>query len=650
VSALLLAFLELTFVVVAVMLLHSLRRFIGNPAFYLCLGMFLVLSQIVSSAGLHVVPEIGGLQIAIGPNILLPPFLVALLLVYVIDGTLEAQRLILGWLIILLAYFYLANITANQTLWHGYSSSYPEALPYLKELFVRGRRMAAASFAAHAVDLFVLPIIFQFFRNRNSRLFPAVIGTFLLVQVIDGFVYQIIAETQWQGWWSTLWSTYVVRTVVMVWLSILTTIYLHMMSQQRGNEVRRPFDIVAAFFGGYSHARQLQRNIREWEGRYHVVVENSEDLIFVLDARGAIVNANHAAVQRLGQSEDKLASAPISSVLAEADGETCQWMHLWTQLTEPAPAAADEATVSIQRDWLAHDCNGESIYLDAHISKAQLDERPVAIVIARDVTQRRLMQIQRQELQDQLVHAQRMESIGQLAGGVAHDFNNLLHTIQGSLDAIKREGDANPSGYLSNINEACDRGAALTSQLLGFARKGKYHTELLELGMIMRSAFALFAPVVHNRINVRLVVEPTPMQVVVDRTQLQQVFLNLLLNARDAVVEMNSDNGKIVFRAEVAAEFLPGWQQRPQADSLPANWLCVRVKDTGIGMDAEVLPNIFDPFFTTKKLGQGTGMGLAMVYGCVVNHGGWVHVESTPAKGTEFFLFLPRATVAVPAG
>ena len=639
-GAFVLALLELTFVMVSIMLLHSLKRSIGNPAFYLALGMFFVLGQIISSTGLLVDPGIDGLRVSVGSGILLAPYMVAILVVYVVDGTLEAQRMILGMLAILFAYFYLANITASQCTWNGYTAVNPDTSFYAQSLFLQGRRTVVASFMANGVDLFVLPIVFQLFHNRNCRLFFSVLGTLVLAQVIDSFVFQLISTPELGDWWVQLRMTYLGRALAMVWLSFLTTIYLHMCNVERAG-TRRPLDILIAFFGSYGRAQELQKYLREWEGRYQVVVQNTSDLIFILDEKGEVLNANDAALVGLGRGP-KVIGQYLPGTMREQDGSPCDWQRLWAELN-PAEEGGDAPSV-VHREWQVATAAGGTMLLDANASRAQLHEKPVAVVIARDVTERRRLEQERERLQEQLLHSQRMEGIGQLAGGVAHDFNNLLHTIQGSLERLTRDNELTDThvALLGNIGEATERASSLTSQLLGFARKGKYRSERLDVVDVMSKSRALFEPVAHKNLDFRMITAPTPMYINGDSTQLQQVFLNLLLNARDAVQERGKQ-GKIVFRAEPAATYTPGWEYRVDENARPDDYACIRIKDDGVGIPEEVRSSIFDPFFTTKGVGKGTGMGLAMAYGCVGNHNGWIHVESREGKGTEFFIFLPQA-------
>ena len=639
-TPLLLAFLELTFVMVSIMLLHSLKRTIGSASLYLSLGMFLVFGQLISAAGLQIDPGLAALQVNMGSAVLMAPYMAAILVVYIVDGTLEAQRLILGLLAILFGFFYLAYITATQCASGGYATPDPETVTYIGRVFLQGRRVVAASFIAHAVDLFVLPIVFQLFHNRNCRLFVSVVGTLVLAQVIDTFVFQLLGVPEVTDWWHALRTTYLARAAAMVWLAVLTTIYLHMCHIDT-SQSRRPLDIVVAFFGAYGHAQRLQKHIREWEDRYRVVVEHSSDLIFILNADGRVLNANDAALRLLEHDEKQLTGLYLPGVMRQANGDPCAWRELWLDLNPPPSRTA---MAEVQQEWVTTTPTGKTVCLDASVSRALLHEQLVAVVIARDVSERRRMEREREELRQQMIHGQRLEAVGHLAGGVAHDFNNLLHTMQGSLDQLVRSRGLSDRhrALLDNMDQATSRASDLTTQLLGFARRGKYKSERLDVADVMARAQALFEPVAQKSLSLKLITAPVPMLIRGDNTQLQQVFLNMLLNARDAVSE-GVESPRIVLRAEPASVHTPGWPFRPDPTAAPEDFVCVRIKDNGPGIPEDVKERIFEPFFTTKEVGKGTGMGLAMAYGCIANHNGWIQVESAPGAGTEFVVFLPRA-------
>ncbi len=255
--------------------------------------------------------------------------------------------------------------------------------------------------------------------------------------------------------------------------------------------------------------------------------------------------------------------------------------------------------------------------------------------VALDVTERKRAEKALQqseamlrEREEQLRQSQKMEAIGTLAGGVAHDFNNILTGILGYATLLKR--GAAPGDRVHKaaevIEKAAERGASLTRQLLGFARRGKNQTVAVDLGESLREVMALLGRTVDKSIRIELPPPPAPLFTCGDPAQIQQVILNLAVNARDAMPE----GGTLTLAADPVV--------------LDGGCACVRlsVRDTGCGIPEEHLPRIFEPFFTTKERGKGTGMGLAMVYGIVQNHGGSVQVSSRPGEGTLVQVDLPR--------
>ncbi len=242
-------------------------------------------------------------------------------------------------------------------------------------------------------------------------------------------------------------------------------------------------------------------------------------------------------------------------------------------------------------------------------------------------------------LQAQLRHSQKMEALGLLAGGVAHDFNNLLTAIIGTTDLLIEE--SKPESDLRNnievIEMAAHRASELTRQLLGFARKDKLREKPVNLGEVMKNTRELLLRTIDKRITIELVRERKPTLVRGDRSQIEQVVMNLAVNARDAMTK----GGRMTLSTR-RLSLAPG--TAPPAPGLEVGqWIVLSVSDTGIGMSTDVQQRAFEPFFTTKGDAEGTGMGLAMVYGIVRNHGGTVQVESTEGRGTTFDVFLPAS-------
>lgn len=246
---------------------------------------------------------------------------------------------------------------------------------------------------------------------------------------------------------------------------------------------------------------------------------------------------------------------------------------------------------------------------------------------------------QMEELQEQFIQAQKMESIGTLAGGIAHDFNNILHIIQGHAYLLRDETDQKEiSETLTVIEDTVQRGASLVQELLTLARKTEPKLDSVDTAAIIEDLIALIRQTFPKTIQLAARVAPDVPLVIADKNQIVQALLNLCVNARDAMPEGGQltfttymvDRGKLERSAEAAAE----------------RYVCIEISDTGMGMDEDLRKRIFEPFFTTKEIGRGTGLGLSVVYGIIKNHAGFIDVESKPMCGTTFRLYLPVSVAA----
>lgn len=261
------------------------------------------------------------------------------------------------------------------------------------------------------------------------------------------------------------------------------------------------------------------------------------------------------------------------------------------------------------------------------------------ILIMHDIDNEVRLERERETMRERIRQSEKLESLGQLAGGVAHDFNNQLTGIIGCAEFLQAEvGDAPElHNMIDMILKSAQSSADLTSKLLAFARKGKYLTKELDLHETVREVETLLKRTIDKRISIEMELTASHATVVGDKTQLQNALLNLALNACDA---MDNEGGVLSFFSEelTAEEFL---DMSEGTTSSSEHYLCISVSDTGTGMTEETRKHIFEPFFTTKGQGKGTGMGLAAVYGTVVNHHGTIVVNSILGKGTSFNLLLP---------
>jgi len=272
------------------------------------------------------------------------------------------------------------------------------------------------------------------------------------------------------------------------------------------------------------------------------------------------------------------------------------------------------------------------IPLEVSLGVVRAGEWPLGVLgIARDISEGR-------RLESRFVQSQRMEALGQLAAGVAHDFNNFLAVILAQSQLVERALDARDPvrPNLAMIRGAAERASALTHQLLAFTRREPIELRTLDLNALVTPLLALMRPLLARAVVVETSLAPELGRNSADAGQIEQVVMNLVLNARDAV----PDGGRIALttaNAEVSPAFPPG-----DPDIRPGRYVRLTVTDTGLGMTPEVKARAFEPFFTTKESGEGTGLGLSTVYGIVTQHGGAVVVDSEPGRGATVHVYLPR--------
>ena len=310
------------------------------------------------------------------------------------------------------------------------------------------------------------------------------------------------------------------------------------------------------------------------------------------------------------------------------------------------PAIARKLTLAVQDNkpcqfrWHCRNTNRDLQF----VSYSTHSEDHVAALVL-DMTDQVRAEEESRQLQEQLHHTRKMEAIGQLAGGIAHDFNNLLTAIHGNAELIRLDSSSTPSLLESadQIIKASQRMGDLTQQLLAFGRKGKLQTIPVDMHEAVVETVKLLTHSIDRRIEIAQELRAAYPIVMGDPSQLKNALLNLAINARDAM----PNGGRLVFSTRITR--LDEHDEPCSKEGvLPGHYLEIAVRDTGVGMDEATLERIFEPFFTTKKIGEGTGLGLAGVYGCMKNHKGFVDVESKPNHGSTFKLYIP--TVDSPVG
>jgi PAS domain S-box-containing protein len=372
--------------------------------------------------------------------------------------------------------------------------------------------------------------------------------------------------------------------------------------------------------------RAAEAALRSSETLFRSVWENSADGMRLTDENGVMVAVNGAFCKLVGLEQNELEGKSFTVIYTES----VEREKMLEQYRERFSKEARER--KRERSYRLH--NGREIVFEIADSLVELPGKPLLLLsLFRDVTTQR-------RLEEQLRQSQKMEAIGQLAGGVAHDFNNILTVIHGHASLLQANNlDEMAARSAQQISQAAERAAGLTRQLLTFSRRQLIQPKRLDLNKIIANMSDMLGRMLGEDVTLRLNYSPSPAIVEADAGMMEQVLLNLAVNARDAMPR----GGQLAVRVAIVDVDEAHVQRRPEARA--GRFVCVSKTDTGNGIPPEFLPRIFEPFFTTKAVGKGTGLGLATVYGIVKQHQGWIEVESTVGKGTTFRIYVPYVGV-----
>jgi two-component system cell cycle sensor histidine kinase/response regulator CckA len=367
--------------------------------------------------------------------------------------------------------------------------------------------------------------------------------------------------------------------------------------------------------------------LRESEARYRGLVNNATYGMYWVTIDGALLSVNPALARMLGfDSTEELLALGSSDALfrdpALRDRLLLEYMN--------------SGRVESMAEWKCKDGKIIHVHLNGRRTTNPKHLIECIEVIVEDFTEKIA-------LEKQLVQAQKFEAIGQLAGGIAHDFNNMIGAIIGWADLGMEETDpaSRPHRHFEKMRQQADRAAALTRQLLAFARRQILEPRNIDLNHTVTETLSLLEKVIGSNVEIKSTLAPDLALVSADPSQVEQILMNLCFNARDAMPQgglLSIETGNTLFDDEYCAI---------QPLARPGRYSMLSVSDTGTGMDAATLDRIFEPFFTTKELGKGTGLGLAMVYGIVGQHGGFVHVYSEPGVGSAFRVYFPISSETV---
>ncbi len=404
---------------------------------------------------------------------------------------------------------------------------------------------------------------------------------------------------------------------------------------------------VAVGLGLARRRRERERRLAEFDASNRELrlrsyaLDKVSDAVYLMSGDSPVFRyVNDAAAQSLGYTREELLSG-MSVLDIDSNLDESNWDGLVQAMKALGHGRVESAHIRKDGSTFPIEVTGNIFEFEGELQN---------LAIARDISERKEAEAARQTLEAQLRQAQKMEAVGQLAGGVAHDFNNVLLVIQ-MVAGVLRESDPRETTRraVDEIVAATERAANLTRQLLVFSQRQVVDPVNIDLAESARDMSKLLARVLEEQITLEVQIEEGLPLVRADRGMIGQVLMNLAINARDAM----PDGGKLLIAVESTRHSHP--KAGAEAAGKAALYVCLKVSDTGTGIAAEDLGRIFDPFFTTKATGKGTGLGLATVFGIVETHGGWIDVESAVGKGTTFKVFLPavegtRAPSVVPEG
>ncbi len=376
---------------------------------------------------------------------------------------------------------------------------------------------------------------------------------------------------------------------------------------------------AASVMAGLLFTFFMLQHVRQTEARYKHLIDTANDVILVLDAEsGVILDANERSGHLLGRSLRQIVGLRGEQIVIEGDRE---------QYREVLAGTLKGAAVAGKQLHLSHS-DGHSITVEVNTSLTEFEGKRIVQGIFRDITDR-------QRLEEEVRQAQKMEVVGRLAGGIAHDFNNLLMVILMQVTKIQNSPKrAQLLQHAETVRMAAEKAASLTKQLLAFGRKQVLVLQVLDLNGLLGEVKEMLSTLPAQHVQLMVTPSPQPLPVEVDPGKIEQVIMNLALNACDAM-----PSGGIL-RIKTSQVSMIGFKSRVKNSSTAAHAL-LEITDTGCGMDDETKAHIFEPFFTTKPVGKGTGLGLPTVYGIVKQSGGTIDVDSVPGEGTTFRVYLP---------
>lgn len=375
----------------------------------------------------------------------------------------------------------------------------------------------------------------------------------------------------------------------------------------------------------FSDQRRVRDQLRRSDDRYRHLFENSPLAMWVYDLQTLkVIAANEQAVQLYGYDSEEFCSLTLAEILDQEE----ESRKFYVGGASPPPG---------EKTWRHRRKDGSVLFVETRTQDVEIDGWELRLVAVHDVTARRRAEDALRKTEEQLRHAQKMEAVGRLASGVAHDFNNLLSVVLGCANLVLDDLKPGDPIYaeLQEIKKAGERGGALTRQLLAFSRKQLLQPRVIDLNQILAEIQPMLRRILGEDVELSILPSRSLGKVCADPGQIEQILMNLVVNARDAM----PDGGSVTI--ETSNQDLDASYGAEHVDVPTGSYVMFAVSDTGMGMERKVQERIFEPFFTTKEAGKGTGLGLSTVFGIVKQSGGHIWVYSEVGKGTTFRIYLP---------
>jgi PAS domain S-box-containing protein len=387
-------------------------------------------------------------------------------------------------------------------------------------------------------------------------------------------------------------------------------------------------ELAAAFNHMVVHVRKNTNALKESEEKYRLLLNSQTDLVVKIDTAGVFLFVNPSYCEMFGKSEDELLGKKFAPLVHEDDRDHTA-IEL-QKLYQPPFHVTIRQRVMTVHGWRWFEWLNTAIVSDEDVV-AEI------VGVGRDISESQQALEERERLEDQLRQSQKMEAVGQLAGGVAHDFNNLLQAIlgYGELVADGTDPDGPVRGFVEQILKAGNRAKALVGHLLAYSRRQVLDMKEIDLNEVINDLMKMLQRIIGEHVDQRIVLGHELGIVRADRGQVEQILTNLCINARDAM----PDGGTITIETKNELIDTDFCETHPWA--IPGRYVLLNLTDTGCGMDEQTLSRIFEPFYTTKREGEGTGLGLSTVYGLVTQHEGMIQVQSKIGQGTTFQIYLP---------